>query len=140
MQYALLFYNPPHSAIPAAQRETAIAGMLAEMRGWLADLERAGVFRTTLRLAPVDAAVSLHQQGGEVIVSDGPFAETKEILGGLALLECADLDEALEQAARLPMAPWATIEVRPIMPADEWLETARRAGVELSDEDVGKLG
>lgn len=122
MQYALLFYNPPHSAIPAAQRETAIGEMLAEMRGWLAELERAGVFRTTLRLAPVDAAVSLRQQRGELIVSDGPFAETKEILGGLALLECADLDEALAWARRCPLARIGTVEVRP-----EW-DAAPAAG------------
>ena len=64
---------------------------------------------------------------------------TKERLAGYYVLECADLDEALKQAARLPMARWATIEVRPIMAADEWLNTARRAGVDLSDEDVRNL-
>lgn len=122
MQYALLFYNPPHSAIPAAERDAAIGEMLAEMRAWLADLERAGVFRTTLRLAPVDAARSLRRQGGEVLVSDGPFAETKEILGGLALLECADLAEALAWARRCPLARIGTVEVRP-----EW-DAAPAAG------------
>ena len=65
---------------------------------------------------------------------------TKEVLAGYYILECADLDEALQQAARLPMAPWTTIEMRPVMPAEEWLNTARRAGVELSDEDVGTPG
>ena len=63
---------------------------------------------------------------------------TKEVLADY-VLECADLDEALKQAARLPMAPWATIEIRPVMPAEEWLNTARRAGVEQSDEDEGDL-
>jgi hypothetical protein len=72
-------------------------------------------------------------------ITDGPFAVTKEVLAGYYVLECADLDEALKQAARLPMAPWATIEVRPIMPADEWLNTARRAGVDVSDEDARNL-
>jgi hypothetical protein len=60
---------------------------------------------------------------------------TKEVLAGYYVLECADLDEALKQAARLPMAPWATIEVRPIMAAEEWLNVAREAGVDLADED-----
>ena len=78
-------------------------------------------------------------RGGETEITDGPFAVTKEVLAGYYVLECADLDEALEQAARMPMAPWATIEVRPIMAPDEWLNTARQAGVDLSDEDVGNL-
>ena len=76
---------------------------------------------------------------GETEITDGPFAVTKEVLAGYYVLECADLDEALRQAARLPMARWGTIEVRPIMPADEWLETARRAGVDVPDEDVSNL-
>ena len=113
MQYALLFYNPPLDALPASQREARVAEMLAEMRTWHAELERAGVFRTMLRLAPVDAATSLRSEGGNVLVSDGPFAETKEILGGLALLECADLDEALRWAKRCPLVRIGTVEVRP---------------------------
>jgi len=113
MQYALLFYNPPYTEIPPSEREATIAKMLAEMGAWLEELQRAGVFRTSLRLAPVDAATSLRRKGGEVIVSDGPFAETKEILGGLALLECADLDEALAWARRCPLVRIGTVEVRP---------------------------
>jgi len=113
MQYALLFYNPPLESLPASERETRVAEMLAEMRIWHEELERAGVFRTMLRLAPVDAATSLRREGGDVLVSDGPFAETKEILGGLALLECADLDEALAFAKRCPLVRIGTVEVRP---------------------------
>lgn len=113
MQYALLFYHPPASEIPPAERDGTILAMLEEMRAWQAELERAGVFRTTLRLAGVEAATSLRGEGGEVIVSDGPFAETKEILGGLALIECADLDEALGWARRCPLVRIGTIEVRP---------------------------
>ena len=52
---------------------------------------------------------------GQTEIVDGPFAVTKERLAGYYILECADLDEALRLAARMPMAPWATIEVRPIM-------------------------
>ena len=76
---------------------------------------------------------------GQTEITDGPFAVTKEVLAGYYILECADLDEALKQAARLPMAPWATIEVRPVMPADEWLRVAREAGVDLPDEAVEYL-
>ena len=76
-------------------------------------LERAGVFRSMLRLAPTETATSLRRNGDEVLVTDGPFAETKEILGGLALIECADLDEALAFAKRCPLARIGTVEVRP---------------------------
>src|SRR5262245_50597236 len=113
MHYALLFYNPPLSAIPAAQRDAIVAQMLDEMRVWREELVRAGVFRTMLRLAPVDAATSLRREGGDVLVTDGPFAETKEILAGFTLLECTDLDEALRWARRCPLVRIGTIEVRP---------------------------
>jgi len=113
MQYALLFYNPPLEGVPAPQRSAVVAEMLAEMRSWYEELERAGVFRTMLRLASVEAATSLRGEGGDVLVSDGPFAETKEILGGLAILECADLDEALAFARRCPLVRIGTVEVRP---------------------------
>ena len=113
MQYALLFYNPPLSSLPEAEREARVSEMLVDMRKWQAELEQAGVFRSTLRLASVDAATSLRRRGSEVLVSDGPFAETKEILGGLCVLECADLDEALRFARRCPLVRIGTVEVRP---------------------------
>lgn len=113
MRYALLFYNPPHTRIPEPERESTLGQMLAEMRAWHEELQRAGVFSGGLRLAPVDAATSLRRQGNEVLVSDGPFAETKEILGGLTILECADLDEALSWARKCPLTRAGTVEVRP---------------------------
>jgi hypothetical protein len=67
-------------------------------------------------------------------MTDGPFAVTKEVLGGYYVLECADLDEALKQAARLPMARWGTVEVRPVVPDEEFLTNARLAGADVSDE------
>ena len=113
MEYALLFYNPPLEAVPPPERTAVIAEMLAEMQAWREELERAGVFRTMLRLASVEAATSLRREGGDVLVTDGPFAETKEILGGLALLDCADLDAALAFAKRCPLVRIGTVEVRP---------------------------
>ncbi len=65
---------------------------------------------------------------------------TKEVLAGYYILECADLDEALKQAARLPMARWGTVEVRPVMAADEWLRVAREAGADVPDEAVERPG
>jgi hypothetical protein len=116
VQYALLFYNPPAGGIPAAERERTLAAMLAEMRAWIGELQKAGVFRSTLRLAGVEAAASLRHQGGSVRVTDGPFAETKEILGGLAVIECADQDEAVAWARRCPLVRIGTVEVRPEWP------------------------
>jgi hypothetical protein len=113
MQYALLFYNPPHTQIPASEREATIAATLAEMRAWQGELRSAGVFRMGLRLAPVDAATSLRRRGDDVLVTDGPFAETREILGGLVVLECADYEEALAWARRCPIARIGTVELRP---------------------------
>ncbi len=55
-------------------------------------------------------------KGGEVVTSDGPYAETKEILGGFYLLECADLDEAIALAAKIPAAWSGAVEVRPVIP------------------------
>jgi hypothetical protein len=113
MQYALLFYNPPHTVIPERERARTLGDMLEQMAAWREELLRAGVFRTGMRLAPVDAATSLRAQGDELLVTDGPFAETKEILGGLVVLDCADLDEALHWARRCPIARIGTVEVRP---------------------------
>jgi hypothetical protein len=75
----------------------------------------------------------------ETEITDGPFAVTKEVLAGYYILECDDLDEAIRQAARLPMARWGTVEVRPVMAPDEWLRVSRRAGADVPDEAVGEL-
>ena len=99
----------------------------------------AGLLVGVQRLHSVQSATSVRVRDGETEIVDGPFAVTKETLAGYYILECADLDEALQQAARLPMAPWATIEVRPIMAADEWLRVAREAGADLPDEAVEHL-
>jgi hypothetical protein len=113
MLYALLFYNRPPETLPESEREAILGKGLAEMRDWSEELRRAGVYRTGLRLAPVPAATSLRRKGDDVLVTDGPFAETKEILGGLVVVECADLDEALAWARRCPIVQFGTVEVRP---------------------------
>jgi hypothetical protein len=111
VQYALLFYNPPDTLerLTPAEREA----WLAQMGAWREELVRAGVFRSGLRLAPADTARSLRGRDGAVLVHDGPFAETKEILGGLVTVECADLDAALSFARRCPVVHGGTVEVRP---------------------------
>ena len=91
-----------------------------------ASLREAGLLVGVQRLHSTESATSVRVRDGETEIVDGPFAVTKEVLAGYYVLDCADLDEALKQAARLPMAPWATIEVRPVMSPEEWLNTARR--------------
>jgi hypothetical protein len=134
-QYMLLVYEEEVDPAEQAEREQ-VTPMLLELH---ASLREAGLLVGVHRLYSTESATSVRVRGGEAEIVDGPFAVTKEVLAGYYVLECADLDEALKQAARLPMARWATIEVRPVMPAEEWLNTARRAGVELSDEDVRNL-
>jgi hypothetical protein len=113
MLYALLFCNAPHTQIPEAERDATIGATLADMVAWREAMQRAGVYRSGLRLAPVETATSLRSEDGGVLVTDGPFAETKEILGGLVVIECADRDEALAWARRCPIVRFGTVEVRP---------------------------
>ena len=112
MEYALLFYHPPATELPAAERAPVIAQMLDDMRVWLGELRQAGVYRATLRLAGPETAHSLRGQAGDVMITDGPYAETKEVLGGFALIDCASRDEALRWARSCPLVRIGTIEVR----------------------------
>ena len=73
-----------------------------------------GVLRGGERLRPSTDATTVRVRNGEVLTTDGPFAETKEQLGGYFVVECADLDEAIEVAAAIPGAAFGSIEVRPI--------------------------
>ena len=85
-----------------------------EMRGWLGEIERRGVARGGERLRPRADATTVRVRNDEVLTSDGPFAETKEIVGGFNILNCSDLDEAIELAAKHPAARYGAVEVRPI--------------------------
>src|SRR3954471_11274132 len=131
-QYMLLVYEAELEPAEQAEREQ-VTPILLELH---AGLREAGVLGDVRRLHTTESATSVRVRDGEAEITDGPFAVTKEVLAGYYILDCADLDEAIKQPARLPMAPWATIEVRPVMPADEWLRTARGAGVDLPDQAV----
>src|ERR671915_624579 len=135
-QYMLLVYEEEVDPAEQAEREREATPMLVELHR---SLREAGLLVGVQRLHSTESATSVRVREGRTEIIDGPFAVTKEVLAGYYVLECADLDEALKQAERLPMAPWATIEVRPIMPPDEWLNTAREAGADLPDEAVNEL-
>ena len=129
-QYMLLVYEEEVEPAEQAEREQALP-MLLELHRSLRD---AGLLVGVQALRSVESATSVRVRDGETELTDGPFAVTKEVLAGYYVLECADLDEALRLAARLPMARWGTVEVRPVIPAEEWLQIAREAGAEVSDE------
>ena len=134
-QYMLLVYEEEVDPAVQAEREKQLP-MFVELHR---NLREAGLLVGVQRLYSVQSATSVRVRDGQTEIIDGPFAVTKEVLAGYYILECADLDEALRQAARLPMAPWATLEVRPVMAADEWLRVAREAGADVPDEAVEYL-
>lgn len=134
-QYMLLAYQPQVDAAEQAEREAELPLFLELHRS----LREAGLLVGVQRLRSVESATSVRVRGGETEITDGPFAVTKEVLAGYYVLECADLDEALKQAARLPIARHGTVEVRPVMPVEEWVRRAREAGVDVSDEAVSDL-
>ena len=89
----------------------------SEGYAWFLEMERRGVLRGGERLRPSGDATTVRMHGGEVLLSDGPFAESKEQMGGFDLIECADLDEAIEVASKHPVAKFGVIEVRPLWEA-----------------------
>ncbi len=112
MKYLLTFVIPERSRETASPEE-----MKAGMEAWGAFDREATEAGALIACEPVEDAEAKIAVGddGERTVTDGPFAESKEVLGGFCLLECRDLDEALEWAGKTPIRPGATIEVRPIM-------------------------
>ncbi|MGH8888664.1 MAG: YciI family protein [Acidothermaceae bacterium] len=83
---------------------------------WVDEMDSRGVRLLGDRLRPPSDATTVRVRGGELGLTDGPFVETKEFMGGFDLLECADLDEAIEVASKHPMAREGMIEIRPFWP------------------------
>ena len=90
--------------------------LMAEYRKFGEDTRASGHFVGGAQLQPSTAATSVRLRDGKRLVTDGPFAETREQLGGYYLLEAKDLDEAISLAARIPAARTGTIEIRPLVP------------------------
>jgi hypothetical protein len=85
---------------------------------WVTEMDRRKVRILGNRLKEVKDATTVRRRNGKVLVTDGPFAETKEWIAGFDLLECADLDEAIEVASKHPMARFGKIEIRPFWPGE----------------------
>lgn len=89
-------------------------GAAKRLAAWIEEMVGRGVLVRGDRLRPTTDATTVRVTGGDVLVVDGPFAETKEQITGYDLIECADLDEAIEIASKHPTAGMGTIEVRPL--------------------------
>ena len=113
MQYLLMIHAD--ESLWGNMTEEAQQAMLARYNVLIDDLKQKGQFVGAERLADTDTATTVRVREGETLLSDGPFVETKEALGGYFLVDCADLDEAVQIAARIPSAEMGTIEVRPLM-------------------------
>ena len=109
-KYMVLLYSGEADPAEQAERE-------AEIPLWLEfneSLRAAGLLVSADRLHSVDTATTVRLRDGDLQIADGPFAVTKEFLGGYYVLECSDLDEAIKQAARVPLARYGSVEIRPI--------------------------
>lgn len=83
---------------------------------WVAEMRGRGIARHGNRLRPPQDATTVRRRGDRLLVTDGPFAETREQIAGYDVVECADLDEAIEVAAKHPMSRFGRIEIRPVWP------------------------
>ncbi|MFI5386826.1 MAG: YciI family protein [Fimbriimonadales bacterium] len=110
MNYMLLVYGD-ENLLSAADRESCYAESLELVH----EIKAKGQFLGTAPLQPTTTATSVKVRGGKRLVTDGPFAETHEQLGGFFLIHAMDLDEAIGIAGRIPGARWGTIEIRPVV-------------------------
>jgi hypothetical protein len=109
MKYLLLICADQNLELTAEEQ----AEIGPTMDAWLKDVDGRGVRLLGNQLRPVSDATTVRMRGGDVLVADGPFAETKEQIAGFDVIECGDLDEAIDVASRHPVARFGSIEVRP---------------------------
>jgi hypothetical protein len=110
MRYALLVCFDENTELSEEGNER----LEAEFMGFQEEMEARGVLVSRERLRPTSLSTTVRVRDAGLVVADGPFAETKEQIAGFYVIECEDLDEAIEIAARNPGARYGTIEVRPV--------------------------
>lgn len=108
MRFMLFIATDPEAAPYVAEED--------DIERWSADLHARGASVIGDRLRPPTEAKTVRRRGGRLLVTDGPFAETKEWIAGFDVIECADVDEAVEIAADHPMSRFGRVEVRPFWP------------------------
>lgn len=109
MKYMLMICRDQSIELSPEER----AEMPGSVEAWMADVNSRGIHLLGQELRPVSDATTVRMRAGEILIADGPFAETKEHIAGFDLIDCADLDEATEVAAKHPVARYGAIEVRP---------------------------
>jgi len=112
MQYALLIYGSDPTDVPS---DEAMAAEMEAYNAFTRHVAQRGALKSGEALHPSSTATTVRVRNGETLTTDGPFAETKEVLGGFYLVEAADLDEAIDYAARIPGAQHGSIEIRPVV-------------------------
>ena len=112
MNYLLLIYT--NEADEAKLSETNMKTMMDEYMAFTKSIVQSGQFKAADRLQPVTTASTVRVRNGKTTTTDGPFAETREQLGGYYLVEAKNLDEAIAIAARIPSARIGSVEVRPV--------------------------
>jgi hypothetical protein len=128
MRYALLVYGVPGATVPGALAEERPAaaegaagdGVFGDWVAYTRAVKRAGVLVGAEQLQAADTATSVRVRSGERLLTDGPYIETKEYLLGFYLLDVADLDAAVDWAARMPHVRRGTVEVRPVQVGMAW--------------------
>lgn len=110
MQYMLLMYFDENS-LTETQRTTCYEDSAAYAR----KLHEKGKYVAAAPLHPTSTATSIRSKEGNRVITDGPFAETREQLGGFFIIDAANLDEAIEIAGQIPASRWGTVEIRPVI-------------------------
>lgn len=113
MRYVMLIYGNENPSPAPTQAE--LDAEMAAYNTFTQEVSERGVMLGGEALLPTTSATTVHVRDNKVLTTDGPFAETKEQLGGFYILECKNLDEAIEYAAKIPGAHHGSIEIRPIM-------------------------
>lgn len=113
MQYVLLIYTDEkaEAQMPEAEQQEVYDKYFAFSK----ETRDRGVYVAGEALHPTNTATTVRLRDGKTLTTDGPFAETREQLGGFYLLDCTDMDEAIEYAAKIPGAAYGSIEIRPIV-------------------------
>lgn len=111
MTYMLLIYGTQTDREPSPEEWD---GMLRAYEAYTERVKREGVFVDAAPLAPTSSATTVRVRDGNRVITDGPFAETKEWLGGFYMIECDSLDKAIELAAACPGAAIGSVEIRPV--------------------------
>ncbi len=120
MKYVMLLHLPDDYMTSWSEEEAA--GHQREYRAYKERLAAQGVFLSGEALQPADITTSVRVRDDSVVISDGPFAELAEQVGGFYLCECRDLDHAIEVAAGIPGARYGTVEVRPVFDYEALLD------------------